>query len=427
MTKDTLYDYHIWDSRKINEKIKKPLVDVIITSPPYWNLKNYEVDDQIGFGQKYGEYLHDMTEIFNKCKSVLKETGSLWIVVDSFKKNGNVKMLPFELASKLQDDGWFLQDIIIWQKDKTLPYSSKGKLRNIFEYVLFFTKSKNFNFFVDELREVELKKWWPKYPERYNPKGKVPSRVWDIPIPIQGWGKTWVRHFCPFPPQLIERILLLTTKEDYTVLDPFAGSGSVLAQADVMGRKSIGFDLNSEYRAMYYEKVIPFFKNSWIERKKELDNICQKRKYLEKTIPALRRIKYPMTLYKELVKEYPSIIKELNFFIAQERRRDIIYYMIFDKDVNDMQNSAIEKTRKKNLKKFSIDPIIRILPINKLEEIKTKKLKYLYLNGINNSFSREIDFNKWIKERYEEKYPKEKIPPIVSNIRVKQENHLINL
>jgi len=198
--KNNLFGYHIQDSRNIKDIIKGKLVDVIITSPPYWNLKDYGVDNQIGFGQNYEKYLDEMIDILNSCKDILKDKGSMWIVVDSFKKGGNVRMLPFEIADKLQKKGWHLQDIIIWQKDKTLPWSSKGKLRNIFEYVLFFTKNNNFNFFVDNLREIDLKKWWPKYPERYNPKGKVPSRVWEIPIPVQGWGKSWVRHFCPFPP-----------------------------------------------------------------------------------------------------------------------------------------------------------------------------------------------------------------------------------
>lgn len=422
--KNKAFSYYVEDSRNIKKILVNKKVDVIITSPPYWNLKDYGVDNQIGFGQSYERYLEELITILNNCKEILNDKGSMWIIVDSFKKGGNIRMLPFEIADRLQKRGWHLQDIIIWQKDKTLPWSSKGKLRNIFEYILFFTKSNHFNFFVDELREVELKKWWPKYPERYNPKGKVPSRVWDISIPVQGWGKSWVRHFCPFPPRLIENILFLTTKKKYVVLDPFAGSGSVLAQATVMGRKAIGFDLNPDYRNMYYEKVLPFFRDLWVQRKQELDKISKKRKYLGKTIPLLRRIKYPILLYKKLIQKYPNLFRQLNFIIA-ENNKEPTYYFVFDRLIGNIEGYIDEETKNEKMKKFSLIPTIKVISINEANHLNLNQI-CLYENGVNNFFSSKTNYEEWLAERCALTQHNQKVPPIISNIKVHQKTHLID-
>tara|TARA_Y100000310_G_C20661488_1_gene805040 strand:+ start:235 stop:1539 length:1305 start_codon:yes stop_codon:yes gene_type:complete len=432
--KNKIFDYHIHDSRQIEKVIKKSIVDVIITSPPYWNLKDYGINNQIGFGQKYEEYLEQLTEIFDKCKNVLKDTGSMWVIVDSFKKSGNVRMLPFEIADRLQKKGWHLQDIIIWRKDKTLPWSSKGKLRNIFEYVLFFTKSNNFNFYIDELREIELKKWWPKYPERYNPKGKVPSRVWEIPIPIQGWGKTWVRHFCPFPPKLVENILLLTTKENNVVLDPFAGSGSVLAQSKVMKRKFIGFDLNEDYKKMFKKDVVPFFDNMWKERKKELKSIKNKRSSLEKTIKQLRQLKFPALMIKESMKRqnYKSVPENLKAIIVLEQQNvptiNPKYFFIYgqNKNFDGLQKKINELKKIKPLKKFSINPNFVICNTHtikeNLKEIGQLSNIWIYKKGITNYYQDSkilIDFLENIISN------NNTFPEIASNIKIKQRDHII--
>ncbi len=424
-----LFDYHIKDSRELDKIIKEPIVDVIITSPPYWNLKDYDSEDQIGRGQKYNEYLEDLVGILEKCKNVLKETGSMWVVVDSFKQGGNIKLLPFELAEKLQKHGLFLHDIIIWQKDKTLPWSSKGKLRNIFEYVLFFTKSKgHFKYNVDRLREIELKRWWVKYPERYNPRGKVPSRVWEIPLLTQGWGKSLVRHFCPFPPRLVENILFLTTDEGDVVLDPFAGSGSVLAQSKVMNRKPIGFDLNSEYKEMYQKTVLPFFEELWVERKKELNDIDKKKKHLRETVPRLRKIKYSQSLYKELHKAHPNVAERIDLIIAHSRGVVVTYYFVYNGAADNLQNFISKMMENKKMKKFTLKPKIEILNISDIQGSDFAERMYIYENGVNNYYTSPINFNDWLTKRKEKLSGdiKEKIPPIISNVKVYKKDYSLD-
>ncbi len=422
------YDYHIGDSRNLDEIIKGRLVDVIITSPPYWNLKDYEVKNQIGFGQKYDEYIEDLMTVFKKCKDVLKENGSLWVVADSFKQYGNIKLLPFDLANRLKEESFFLQDVIIWQKDKTLPWSSKGKLRNIFEYVLFFTKNKtHFKYNVDRLRELNLKKWWVKYPERYNPKGKVPSRVWTIPIPIQGWGKSWVRHFCPFPPELVEKILLLTTDENDVVIDPFAGSGSVLAQATVMKRNAIGFDLNKDYREMYFKTVLPFFEENWKQNEKKRRDKERERNHLEETIKKLRILKYPVSLLKELKKEDGiEATKHILGVIASDgdREHDAKFFFVLDSRTNDVKiTQRLSKiSRSDKLKKFSMKPKITAIKKSELTSLRLKEKIYIYSNGITNYYNAEIKFRDLLEKIEKNDYLDlgRKLPPVISDIKVYQ-------
>jgi len=424
--KKNLFDYHIHNSKDVDKFIKKPLVDVIITSPPYWNLKNYDALGQIGYGQKYDDYIRDMVGIFKNCRNILKPTGSMWVIVDSFKKGNNIKLLPFELASKLQENGLFyLQDIIIWQKDKTLPWSAKGKLRNIFEYILFFTKDKaNFTYRVDNLREIELKKWWLKYPERYNPNGKIPSRVWNIPIPVQGsWGKSLIRHFCPLPPLLIEKILHLTTDARDVVLDPFAGSGTVLAQSSVMKRKAIGFDINKSYKKMYHDVTLPFFKQVWTHRQKELLQINGKKKTLKETIIKLRQLKFPVLLMRKiraatnsmLVKEIEAII-----VIGHTKKMHAKYYIIL-RNLNKRKQVLNKFNELKNagkLKKFGLKSFFFIENISSIKtKLKLSSHYYVYENGVTNIFKDKIQL-KELKD-YLAKVNKNKFQVyILSNLRV---------
>src|SRR4051794_37207512 len=98
------------DARKLVEHVGRRMVDVTITSPPYYDMKDYGHEDQIGFGQSYDEYLQDLQEIFRGVFDVTKSTGSLWVVIDTFKRDGVVVPLPFDFAAKMKEIGWKLQD-----------------------------------------------------------------------------------------------------------------------------------------------------------------------------------------------------------------------------------------------------------------------------------------------------------------------------
>jgi DNA modification methylase len=294
---------HRIDARKIGDLIKEPIVDVTITSPPYFDLKDYGYKEQIGYGQTYEQYLEDLNIVFKNVYDCTKETGTLWVIIDAFRKDGEVVPLPFDFSNKIRNIGWKLQEVIIWGKDRTVPWTHKGQMRNLFEYILMFSKTDKFNFYIDEIRDFEtLKKWWVRYPERYNPKGKTPNAIWNFDIPTQGsWGNGYIKHFCPLPEEMIAQILKLTTKENDVALDPFAGSGAVLSKAHNMKREYLGFELNQEYIDMFTDYL-----SKTGEKKRKEYELEQKNQYgqndFQKIILQLRVLKYARTLYKQLTK-----------------------------------------------------------------------------------------------------------------------------
>lgn len=288
------------DARNLKDKIKLSSIDVTITSPPYFDMKDYGHSNQIGFGQSYETYLNDLQKVFKDVYDATKESGSLWVVIDTFKRDGAVVPLPFDFVREISKTGWKLQDIIIWKKDKTVPWSKKGSTRKIFEYVLFFSKSSKFKYYSERAREItDLKEWWIRYPERYNPNGKSLEEIWEFSIPTQGsWGKGYIRHFCPLPEDLVRRIITLTTDEGDLVFDPFSGSGTVPSQAAFMERKYYGFELNPEYLQMfesYLEANMATRLDSYRASRITLDEDEFKKKIID-----LRILKYGRVLAKKM-------------------------------------------------------------------------------------------------------------------------------
>lgn len=338
MTKDILY--LIEDSRNIGAaflKNKFEKVDLILTSPPYFDIKNYEnAERQIGYKQSYDEYLNDIALVLQNCYSISKDHATLWLVMDTINRKGITCPLPFDIHKKLLDlnnnNTWILRDVIIWNKYKNLPWHAKGRFKNQFEYILFFSKTDDYKYYLDRVREIaDYKKWWLTYPERYNPNGKPPSNVWEFTIPIRGWGNGYQNHFCPFPFPLIERILLVSSDENDVIFDPFAGSGSVIAMAQQMNRKAIGFDINQKYKDQFEKEVLNGAKYYWKKRKKELNEIKDKIILFKETNQQLRKIKAGIKL-KELFQD--QIVENDITFIAMDKDNETkeIDFIIFSKE-----------------------------------------------------------------------------------------------
>jgi len=298
-------EYLVEDSRNL-ERIfltrKLAKCDLIITSPPYFNMKNYgNVEGQIGYKQTYDDFIDDLASVFQQCYRISGDRATLWIVVDTVRKNGEIITLPFDLNNRLKKlyghNSWVLRDIIIWDKYKNVPWHYKGRFKNQFEYVLFYSKKSKYKYNVDRLREkADYKKWWLTYPERYNMNGKPPTNIWLYSIPIRGWGNGYQNHLCPFPFALVERIISLSSDEGDIVFDPFAGSGSVLAIAKVMKRNAIGIDINERYREKFYNEVLVGAEKYWQTRTKELEKIKANIKEFRHTNLQLRKIKASLIL-----------------------------------------------------------------------------------------------------------------------------------
>lgn len=299
--------YYIGNSRnleKIFQHREIPSPTLIISSPPYYDLLDYDgIKGQIGFGQSdYNGYLSDVANVFQHCYELAEDNATFWLIIDTVKKKGEITPLPFDIHRKLKEKykkTWKLKDIIIWDKGKNLPWNSKGKFKNQFEYILFFTKGSKFKFNIDRVREInDLKKWWMSYPERYNPQGKAPSNVWQYTTPIRGWGNGKQNHFCPIPFPLAEKIISIASDKGDVIFDPFAGSGSALALASIMGRRSYGTDINKDYKKRFETDVIKGAKTYWDKRKTELQNNSEAIIDFTSTNKKLRKLKVAVAIAK---------------------------------------------------------------------------------------------------------------------------------
>jgi len=319
------------------------LLDTTVTSPPYYDLKEYGSDDDEEVGQhgSYVEYLNELREMFNDVYKLTKQDGSLWVVVNTFRRNRETVQLPFDIARVCQNldhgmecpncestllrgvdmvdgrktdcphcdhsiqnnDSWILQDIVVWNKNKALPYTNEGRLRNVFEYILCFSKSPDFGLKMDRIRESnpdDFKQWWVDFPERYHPRGKLPDNIWEFEPPTRGSFAGDVDvfdHPASFPPALVERMLTLSTDPGDVVLDPFAGSGVTIAQAELMERNGIGIELNEKYCDAYPEL------REHLKTQQERVEPTATQDDLDRLICGLRQTKYARELVRTLAGE----------------------------------------------------------------------------------------------------------------------------
>lgn len=367
------------DVKKTIEIEEIPAPQLIISSPPYFDLLNYDNNrQQVGYGQKsYNDYLDVLSKIFQDCYDLSTADATFWLVVDTFKKNKEVKLFPFDIVNKLKDNSkktWILQDIIIWDKDKNLPWNHKGKFKNQHEYILFFTKGDNFKFKVNRVREIlDLKKWWKTYPERYNPNGKAPSNVWNFATPLRGWGDGKQNHLCPFPFSLVEKIISLCSDENDWILDPFTGSGSVLAIANKMHRNSVGLDVNRSYKERFETEVLIGAERYWQKRVKELEDAKLHFENFKKTNKKLRKLKVASNICEHLNK----VNKHSFLFYAKDKTNNDIEVIILQNGqvpVIDLGNKELCDL----IKQSKINPTVTIKKYSEFAHKLNKGKSYKY-------------------------------------------------
>jgi len=398
---------HNLDARNLESVLKNCIVDVTITSPPYFDLKDYGSKNQIGYGQSYDKYLLDLQLVFQKVYNVTKPKGTLWVVIDTFKKNGEVVPLPFDFVRVMNKIKWKLQEIIIWEKDKTVPWAHQGQVRNLFEYILVFSKSDKYNFFIDRVRDFEnLKKWWIRYPERYNPNGKGPTEIWKFKIPTQGsWGNGYIRHFCPLPEEMIEQILELSSNKNDVILDPFAGSGAVLVRSYIMNRKFVGFELNKEYISMfkkYLTKTGELKKQEYVLSSK---NRLKRDKFYD-LIVKLRTLKYGRIIYKKLSAVDKKNIRRI-FITVLDKTPEVkhkfisAHYMFLTPNSSEKEKllSKIDEFIKiPPLSKFGISPTFELVNGTSRFYKKIKnKMVYVYTARDTHCFKKRINVSTFSK------------------------------
>ena len=246
------------DARKMTE-IQDHMIQAIITSPPYWNIKKYSeerIKGEIGYGQTYEEYLDALHEVWRECHRVLRRDGTLWINVGNKFSEGRFYPIPFDVASQVVQLGFILRNIIVWHKPNALPIHSNDNLTNKYEQILFLSKSDSYKFRKDRIRipQKYRGKDWGGREYKMNPKGKDPGNVWTY-SPRKGNLSDKIDHPAPFPRMIPMKIIQVATDVGDWVLDPFLGSGTTLQICRELNRNGIGYEINTNYKALIESKV----------------------------------------------------------------------------------------------------------------------------------------------------------------------------
>jgi site-specific DNA-methyltransferase (cytosine-N4-specific) len=251
------------------------LVDTCVTSPPYWGLRDYGIEGQIGIEETVEEYVSNIVKVMREVKRVLKNDGTLWLNIGdcyatqpagnkkpsgfsqtrpSRQKHGigtetvdipvkrkftdGVKLkdlvgVPWRVAFALPKDGWYLRSEIIWDKIHPMPESVKDRPTVCHEHIFLLTKNKKYYYDNEAIKE-----------DTVDGSGKRNKRtIWRI------WKKPFKMgtHFATFPEELIEPCILAGSRKNGIVLDPFMGAGTTAVVAMKHNRQYIGFELNPEY------------------------------------------------------------------------------------------------------------------------------------------------------------------------------------
>jgi len=277
-------------------------VDCCITSPPYWGLRDYGHEKQLGSEKHFKDFVNNLCNVFDEIKRVLKNTGTCFVnlgdtfngykagntsnkgyqentVIDTFVKaktelpNKSLCMIPERFAIEMVDRGWCLRNQVIWHKPNQMPSSATDRFTVDFEKIFFFVKKPMGYYFEQQLEpytepmnrwagdnlEANGKSDWDNgtgqstYRNRNmrpNPDGKNMRTVWSIntkPFPDA--------HFAIFPETLVERMIKSGCPENGIVLDPFMGAGTTAVTARKLNRNYIGYDLNPDYVKMANDRL----------------------------------------------------------------------------------------------------------------------------------------------------------------------------
>ena len=266
---------HFGDCRDSLDKMKSEGITVqsCVTSPPYYGLRDYGVDGQLGLEQTPEEYIENMVDVFRKVREVLADDGTLWVNIgdsyynyrpgnlsypkqsiatnnqdlpsNSAKRNTKLQGykekdligIPWMLAFALRNDGWYLRQDIIWSKPNPMPESVKDRCTKSHEYI--FLLSKNQNYYFNTLTEPSVEG-----------KERRKRSVWEVQLkPYKG------AHFATYPIDLIKPCILASSRSNDVILDPFFGSGTTGFVANETGRRWIGMELNPEYKPLQDERL----------------------------------------------------------------------------------------------------------------------------------------------------------------------------
>lgn len=277
-------------------------VQTCVTSPPYFGLRDYGHDGQIGLEETPEEYVQKMVEVFRGVRDALRDDGTLWLNLgDSYSSGGrgggaegsiqsgnkgsttgqvfnpwkvpgfrpkNLIGIPWRVALALQADGWYLRQDIIWHKPNPMPESVKDRCTKAHEYIFLMSKRPRYYFDADAIAEKAKWERWGDQTEKKSHPGTAGhlggKAISELPIKdTKNKRSVWAvntkpyaeAHFATFPPELITPCILAGSREGDTVLDPFNGSGTTGLVSLQNRRKYIGIELNPDYVELTHRRL----------------------------------------------------------------------------------------------------------------------------------------------------------------------------
>lgn len=293
------------DSRSTLATLPAESVQTCVTSPPYYGLRDYGHDGQIGLEATPDAYVAEMVALFREVRRVLKDDGTLWLNLgDSYARTGGTDRkvsatatvgstrntlnqitdrtttaakfgakekdllgIPWRVAFALQADGWYLRSDIIWHKQNPMPESVTDRPTKAHEYVFLLTKSARYFYDAAAIAEPSAHPHLAGKSQKVNYADSSAMRndgdsiairtldrnartVWSIPSqPFKG------AHFATMPPELARRCILAGSRPGDTVLDPFGGAGTTGLVADRLGRRATLIELNPTYAAIAVDRI----------------------------------------------------------------------------------------------------------------------------------------------------------------------------
>lgn len=284
---DTIYT---GDALEVLRGLPDGSVNCCVTSPPYYALRDYGMDGQIGRESSPKEYVSRLTEVFAEVRRVLRPDGTLWLNLgDTYAGRGEGEIKPKDLigipwmaAFALRDDGWYLRNDIIWMKENPMPESVKDRCTRCHEHIFLFSKSKQYFFDYKAISEPVTE----STKERLK-RGIAGSNKYGAPIPGQPKVQTinlprehgsisdgeinplrskrdvWIvntvpfkgGHYAAYPPKLVESCILAGCPVGGVVLDPFMGSGTTGMVAKQHDRHYVGIEINPEFAALAEARI----------------------------------------------------------------------------------------------------------------------------------------------------------------------------
>ena len=291
---------HVGDNLFHLTNIPNNSVDMCVTSPPYYNLRDYKNSGQIGTENTVKDFVENLCKVFDEIHRILKPTGSCWVNIGDTYDKKKLLQVPSRFEIAMCDRGWHLRNEIIWSKPNPQPISSKDRFWGNHEKFFWFVKDvKKYYFNRDAIlvpqAEISIRRMFSKnniekrkdfnasdkegfaissnsqdkhyarmreemgidkefnYEELIK-SGKCPTRpefdTWNVPsVTYKG------AHFAVYPPELIEKPILSCCPEQGIVIDPFMGSGTTGEVAKLNNRKYIGLELNPEYAILANERI----------------------------------------------------------------------------------------------------------------------------------------------------------------------------